>query len=285
MSDGFRELKLSDLEIVAHLLHSLSFTKTADAFGTSVSRVSKVTKRVEEALGVDLLYRSGNAVTLAPAAASFMASVTAGLRGMEGLATLRPTDTGVVRIAHDPIIPACDFSLWTDFGTTHAQLLTVASPFAEEFAERGVFDLGLFMGSTRCPPGWESVSLAATPFFHYVRKPCSQVTTEALACVALGTLSRAGLLARHDLILRDLQHYRALWQVVDMQDALRLLIGTDCCMGLPATIESSELAAGLRRLNDDVEHRDLVLVYRPEHTLKKWLHPTLRLFALSSAAK
>ena len=55
MSDGFRELKLSDLEIVAHLLHSLSFTKTADAFGTSVSRVSKVTKRVEEALGVDVL--------------------------------------------------------------------------------------------------------------------------------------------------------------------------------------------------------------------------------------
>lgn len=284
MADEFRELKLSDLEIVAHLLHSLSFTKTADAFETSVSRVSKVTKRVEEAIGVDLLYRSGQSVTLAPAAASFMAAVAGGLRSLEGLAALRATNTGVVRVAHDPILPACDFSAWSALGTDHMQLLTVASPFAEEFAEQGVFDLGVFMGTTRCPAGWEVITLA-TPFRRYVRTTCTAQTTQELACIGLSTLSRAGLLARNELILGELQRYRALWQVVDMHDAMRLLATTDACMGLPSTIETSELGAGLRHLDSTTETRDLVLLYRPEHTLKKWLDVTLRLFALEATVR
>jgi len=141
-----------------------SFTRAAEALFVSQPTLSQQIKQLEEALGVQLLDRSGRAVRLTDAGEVYLLHARRALAeldaGKRAVSELEDMSRGFLRLGMTPITEFLTTSLLNEFGTRYPGVVVNALEMSQDDIEAGVaegnLDVGIAFTHTPSTDVWVS---------------------------------------------------------------------------------------------------------------------------------
>lgn len=183
---------LHELELLLLVLETGSLSGVAEHCHVSVSKLSKLVRAVEDALGGALFARKGATLVITPQGVVFKRQLERAVHDAAALTLEDRSTSEQLAVAFDPLIAQGLAPLPLTSDVARLQVLTISSEYAGEFASQGTYDLGFFLGPIASPPHWHSAAIGEVTF-SFVR---THPTKEAACYVFLGLLSRQGLVRR-----------------------------------------------------------------------------------------
>lgn len=141
-----------------------SFTRAAEALYVSQPTLSQQIKQLEEALGVQLLDRSGRTVQLTDAGKVYLHHARRALaeldEGKRAVSEVEDLSRGFLRIGMTPVTEYLTTSLLDEFGARYPGIMVSAMEMSQDHIEAGVaenlIDVGIAFTHTPATDAWSS---------------------------------------------------------------------------------------------------------------------------------
>ena len=127
-----------------------SFTRAAEALYVSQPTLSQQIKQLEEALGVQLLDRSGRTIQLTDAGQVYLRHARRALAeldaGKRAVSEVEDLSRGFLRLGMTPVTEYLTTSLLDDFGTRYPGIMVSAMEMSQDHIEAGVAENNIDVG-------------------------------------------------------------------------------------------------------------------------------------------
>jgi len=141
-----------------------SFTRAAEALYVSQPTLSQQIKQLEEALGVQLLDRSGRTVQLTDAGQVYLRHARRALAeldaGKQAVSEVEDLSRGLLRLGMTPVTEYLTTSLLDEFGARYPGIMVNAMEMSQDQIEAGVaennIDVGIAFTHTPATEAWSS---------------------------------------------------------------------------------------------------------------------------------
>ncbi|MBK9069630.1 MAG: LysR family transcriptional regulator [Myxococcales bacterium] len=238
---------LEELSLLLAVLESGSLSVVAEQHGVSTSKLSKLVRAVEDALGGQLFLRKGAALEITPAAVTFKRQLERAVQSAGGLSLADRRTDHQLAVAFDPLIVHGMAALPGALGVDRLRVLTISSEYAREFADQCTYDVGFFLGPVTPPANWHSESVGQVTF-SFVRTNAE--SQEPPRYVFWSLLSRQGLVRRRLLPMQFQPGAGPQIEVQQFETLKGLLRDTSCIVCLPHYLQREELIGRFEPLAD-----------------------------------
>ena len=182
-----------------------SFTRAAEALYVSQPTLSQQIKQLEEALGVQLLDRSGRTVQLTDAGQVYLRHARRALAeleaGKQAVSEVEDLSRGLLRLGMTPVTEYLTTSLLEEFGARYPGIMVNAMEMSQDQIEAGVaennIDVGIAFTHTPATEAWSGKIEMHTMF----KEPLSLAVGESHALCGKQMPVTADVLEKEALVL------------------------------------------------------------------------------------
>jgi len=239
---------LQELSLLLAVLQSGSLSSVAQQHGVSASKLSKLVRAAEEALGGQLFLRKGALLEITPAAVTFKRHLERAVHSAMDLGLVERATSDLLSVAFDALILQALPSVPSAIEVDRLRLITVSSEYAREFADQSCFDIGFFRGPVAPPVNWHSESVAQVTFSFVRTNPAS---ARPPRYVFLSLLSRQGLVRRRLLPMQFVATDAPQLEIQHVEALRGLLRDTPCMICLPRFLQREALIGPFEALRDE----------------------------------